>query len=116
MFRLFLICLLLTGSSAFAQYGKLEPLSETDTLHKVMRTPKVTLEKLSADKNKETRHLASLITAIERQLEFARAGYLVNRTPTINVQSFTSNIRMLERKQVETENYLQEFFLYYRGR
>lgn len=110
IFSLIAFCLFYTG--ALAQYGRLEPIRPGDSVF-VMRTPVETIKKLATSTDKNIKKKALTIQRTEKNLEFMRNGYLLNRLPTPNISSFLNDVRFLQSNGVDPNYYVQEFFLYY---
>jgi len=102
------------GLGAFAQYGKLEPLDNTNNKNfYVLRTSPDSINKLIKSTDKVQRAKGQYIDVIENQLERARQGYLSLRLPTIDVQVILKAIKYLEDKGVDVNYYIEEYFFYY---
>ena len=109
---LFLAFFLCVSFSGFAQYGRLEPIQEGDTTFFVLRTPKETLKKFAESDDKNIRKIGAQIETIERNLNFWRASYFLNRMPSRDMTYFINTLKSLERKGVNVSNYVQEALFY----
>ena len=110
-FVLLLFSLSLSGS-CFAQYGRLEPMEPGHSLW-VLRTPAATTDSLRKTGDKMSKKTALCIELVERQLNLVRNGFSLNRIPTMNIQSFISEIKFLESRGVDVSYYLTEYFFYF---
>ncbi|WP_207426126.1 hypothetical protein [Pedobacter sp. SYSU D00535] len=107
-----LVGFLFLSVASFAQYGRLQRLSTSDTTL-VLRTPEETISKLKEQGDKKTRRVGNCIESVERQLDFVRSGFTTNQLPTMNVQSFLNCIKYLEANGIDVNYYVQEYFYYF---